>query len=659
MPKAVGIDLGTTNSCVAVVEAGEPVVIPNAEGGRVTPSVVHFSKSGEILVGEPAKRQAILHPDRTVRSVKRLMGQRVTAISVDGKDYSPEQISAMILEKLKRDAEAYLGEPVKQAVITVPAYFDDAQRTATKHAGEIAGLEVLRIINEPTAAALAYGHKQQKMEGTIMVYDLGGGTFDVTIMDVEIDKSREEERDYYEVRATAGDTKLGGDDIDQAIIDFLAEMFLEEHGVDLREDRQALQRLKEAAEKAKIELSSALQTQINLPFITVKEGEGPLHLEYTLTRAKLEELARPIVERTRPIVLRAMEDANVKPEDISEVILVGGQTRMPLVQQLVKELTSKEPRRDINPDEVVAVGAAIQAAVLTQEMKDMVLLDVTPLSLGVETLGDVFDVLIPRNTTIPTRVSRTYTTASDYQTTVEIHVLQGERPRASQNRSLGRFHLTGIPPAPRGVPQIEVTFDIDANGILHVSARDKATGKQQEITITGSSSLSPEEVQRMIEEAERHRAEDEKFRRLAEARNQADALAYQLEKTINELGDKLSEQERNDLRAKVERLRKLAQEGEDEQEIRRAIDEVNQAFAQVSQRLYQAAAGGAAAGGAQAAEGTTGQPGPGAAGGQPSAGQEGGVIDAEFEAEDDTSSERGLGRGRLRATPARNRPLEG
>lgn len=634
MAKAVGIDLGTTNSCVAVVEAGEPTVITNAEGGRVTPSVVHFSKTGEVLVGEPAKRQAVLSPERTVRSVKRLMGQRTTAITVDGRDYTPEQISAMILEKLARDAGSYLGEKVKQAVITVPAYFDDAQRNATKHAGEIAGLEVLRIINEPTAAALAYGHKQQKMEGTILVYDFGGGTFDVTVMDVEIDKGSDEERDYYEVRATAGDTHLGGDDIDQAVIDFLAEAFKAEHGIDLREDRQAHQRLKEAAEKAKIELSSSVQTEINLPFIAVADNKEPLHLEMTLTRAKLEELARPIVERTRPIVQRAMEDAGVGPGDITEVILVGGQTRMPLVQELVKELTGKEPRRDINPDEVVAVGAAIQAAVLTQEMKDMVLLDVTPLSLGVETLGDVMDVLIPRNTTIPTRVSRTYTTASDYQTTVEVHVLQGERPRASQNKSLGRFHLTGIPPAPRGVPQIEVTFDIDANGILHVTAVDKATNKSQDITITGSSSLSPEEVQRMVQEAEKHREEDERFRRLADARNQAEALAYQMERTLQDLGDKLSDADKEQLRSKVESLRKAA-EGEDEAAIRNAIEDAKQFMATVSQRLYEAAATSQA----QAAEGTTGQPGPSAPGGpqQPQTGQAGpdGVIDAEFEAEDE------------------------
>ncbi len=627
MPKAVGIDLGTTNSCVAVVEAGEPTVISNAEGGRVTPSVVHFSKSGETLVGEPAKRQAILNPERTVRSVKRLMGQRTVAITVDGRDYTPEQISALILEKLARDASSYLGEPVKQAVVTVPAYFDDAQRNATKHAGEIAGLEVLRIINEPTAAALAYGHKQEKMEGTILVYDFGGGTFDVTIMDVEINKASAEERDYYEVRSTAGDTHLGGDDIDQALFDFLADTFKAEHGVDLREDRQAQQRLREAAEKAKMELSSALQTEINLAFIAVDQDKQPLHLNTTLTRAKLEDLARPIVERTRPIVLRAMEDAGVKPGEINEVILVGGQTRMPLIQQLVRELAGKEPRKDINPDEVVAVGAAIQAAVLTQEMKDMVLLDVTPLSLGVETLGDVMDTLIERNTTIPTRVTRTYTTASDYQTTVEVHVLQGERPRASQNKSLGRFHLTGIPPAPRNVPQIDVTFDVDANGIIHVTASDKATGKSQDITITGSSTLSSEEVQRMVEDAEKHRAEDEKFRRLAEVRNQADALAYQLDKTINDLGDRLAEGDREQLRAKAEALRKAAQ-GDDEDAIRSAIDEANKFLSQASQRMYEAAATGAG----QAAGESVGAEGP-----EPSAGPgSDGVIDAEFEAEDDS-----------------------
>jgi len=616
-------------------------VIANAEGARVTPSIVHFSKTGETLAGEPAKRQAVLSPDRTVRSVKRLMGQRTTAITVDGRDYTPEQISAMILEKLARDASAYLGEPVKQAVVTVPAYFDDAQRNATKHAGEIAGLEVLRIINEPTAAALAYGHKQEKMAGTILVYDFGGGTFDVTVMDVEIDKAAEDDLDYYEVRSTAGDTHLGGDDIDEALIDFLAESFKAQHGIDLRENRQAQQRLKEAAERAKIELSSALQSEINLPFIAVTEDKEHLHLEVTLTRAKLEELARPIVERARPIVLRAMEDAGVSPADISEVILVGGQTRMPLIQQMVRDITGQEPKRDINPDEVVAVGAAIQAAVLTQEMKDMVLLDVTPLSLGVETLGDVMDVLVERNSTIPTRASRVYTTASDYQTTVEIHVLQGERPQASQNNSLGSFHLSGIPPAPRNVPQIEVTFDIDPNGILHVTAQDKASGKSQDITITGSSSLSPDEVQRMIAGAEQHREEDQRFQRLAQARNQADSMAYQLEKTLNDLGDRLTEADREQLKSKVEALRAAAQ-GDDEQAISRAIEDANQFLSQASQRIYETAAAGAAGGGPQAATGEPGQAGPEgpqAQGGGPGAATDGpgpdGVIDAEFEAEDE------------------------
>jgi molecular chaperone DnaK len=620
---------------VSVVEVGEPTVIANAEGLRTTPSIVHFNKSGEVQAGELAKRQAILSPDRTIRSVKRQMGQRTTALTVDGKDYTPEQISAFILQKLARDASSYLGETVKQAVITVPAYFDDAQRTATKNAGEIAGLEVLRIINEPTAAALAYGNKQQKMEGTILVYDLGGGTFDVTVMDVEIDKARTEERDYYEVRATAGDTRLGGDDIDDAVINFLAERFKAEHNVDLRDDAQAHQRLKEAAEKAKIELSATLQTAINLPFIHVPQGGSPLHMEMNLTRSQLEELARPIVERTRPIVLRAMEDAGLRPGTVTEVILVGGQTRMPMVQQLVRDLTGKEPRRDINPDEVVAVGAAIQAAVLTQEMKDMVLLDVTPLSLGVETLGDISDVLITRNTTIPTRIQRIYSTASDYQPSVEINVLQGERARASQNRSIGRFQLAGIRPAPRGGPRVEVTFDIDANGIMHVTAEDKDTQQKQEITITGSSSLSSDEVQRMVQEAEAHRQEDERFHKTAQARNEADALAYQLETALKDLGEKLPEDDKTMLEGKVKELRDAAQ-GDDESVIRTRIDEANRAFSEVSQRMYEAAGAAGAPGPGGPEAGTGGEPGAGGpeAGPGPQ-GPQGDVIDAEFEAEDE------------------------
>ncbi|MEA3399947.1 MAG: molecular chaperone DnaK [Armatimonadota bacterium] len=634
MAKVVGIDLGTTNSCVAVVEAGDPKVIPNAEGGRTTPSVVGFSKDGERLVGQPAKRQAILNPDRTVASIKRQMGTREQH-TIDGKDYSPEQISAMILRKLKDDAADYLGEDVPRAVITVPAYFDDNQRTATKQAGEIAGLEVMRIINEPTAAALAYGHQMQKLEGTIMVYDLGGGTFDVSIMDVEVDKANTEERDYFEVRSTAGDTHLGGDDFDQRIIDWMAEEFNRDVGIDLRKDRQALQRLKEAAEKAKCELSSAIQTQISLPFITSVEGEGPKHLEMTLTRAKFEELIADLVKKTAESLKRAMEDAGVEPGDLQDVILVGGSTRIPMVQNLVEELAGKPPRKGINPDEVVAIGAAIQAAVLGDEMQDMVLVDVTPLTLGIETLGDVFDGLIERNTSIPTKVQRTYTTASDNQSTVEVHVLQGERRRASQNKSLGRFHLTGIPPAPRGIPQIEVTFDIDANGILNVTAQDKATGREQDITITGSGQLSDDEVERMVHEAEEHAEEDQKFEELAQARNKADQLAHQIETALDDLP--VSDSDKDAVRQKVEGMREAAK-GDDAAAIEAAIDEAQDEFARVSQQAYEAAGAAAGGGGAQAGAGAGAGPGP-----QPGAGPESGaaaggdeeVIDAEFEAEDE------------------------
>ncbi len=602
------------------MEAGQPKVIINPDGERITPSVVAFSKSGERLVGRAAKRQAILNPERTISSVKRKMGTR-ERFTIDGKDYSPEQISAMILQKLKADAEAYLGEPVKQAVITVPAYFDDTQRTATKQAGEIAGLEVLRIINEPTAAALAYGFGQQKKEATILVYDLGGGTFDVSVLDVEIGGS--EERDAYHVLSTSGDTHLGGDDFDQRLVDYIATEFKKEVGVDIRLDRQALQRLREAAEKAKCELSTTLQTTISLPFITSVEGEGPKHLEMTLTRAKLEELIGDLIAKTEVAVKDAMKEAGVGVGDLDEVILVGGSTRIPAVQELVKRLTGKEPRKDLNPDEVVALGASIQAAVLSGGSQDIVLMDVTPLSLGVETLGDVMDVVIPRNTNIPTREQRVYSTASDFQTTVEVHVLQGERARASQNKSLGRFHLTGIPPAPRGIPQIEVTFDLDANGILHVSAKDRATGKEQDITITGSGQLSDAEVSRMVQEAKQYEEQDRKFKELAEARNHGDQLAYQLEKTLNDLGDKVPASEAQPLREKIEELRKLVQ-GEDVAAIRRCMDELQQQFSTVSQRMYAQA--GPPPGGPEAA-------GPEAqAGAQPTAGPD--VIDAEFEAED-------------------------
>ncbi|MGM0493840.1 MAG: molecular chaperone DnaK [Armatimonadota bacterium] len=636
MAKVVGIDLGTTNSCVAVVEAGDPQVIPNTEGGRTTPSVVAISKDGERLVGQPAKRQAVLNPDRTVASIKRKIGTR-DKTTIDGKDYSPEQIEGMILRKLKDDAADYLGEDVTQAVITVPAYFDDDQRTATKQAGEIAGLEVLRIINEPTAAALAYGHQMQELEGTIMVYDLGGGTFDVSILDVEVDKSNTEERDYFEVRSTAGDTKLGGDDFDQRIIDWMAEDFKKDVGIDLRNDRQALQRLKDAAEKAKIELSSAIQTQISLPFITNVEGEGPKHLEMTLTRAKFEDLVDDLIKKTRESVERAMSDAGLTAGEIDDVILVGGSTRIPKVQSLVEEIAGKAPRKGINPDEVVAVGAAIQAAVLGDEMQDMVLVDVTPLSLGIETLGDVSDFLIERNTSIPTRVQRTYTTASDNQSTVEVHVLQGERKKASQNKSLGRFHLTGIPPAPRGVPQIEVTFDIDANGILNVSAKDKATGREQDITITGSGQLSDDEVENMVHEAEEHAEEDQKFEELAQARNMADQLAHQLNQTLDELGDQVSESDREIVQEKIEAMQEAAK-GDDADAIQSAIDDAQAEFGRISQQAYEAAAGAEA--GPQAGPGPdAGGPGGGPTGGPEAAGAPGGededVIDAEFEAEDE------------------------
>jgi molecular chaperone DnaK len=620
MAKTVGIDLGTTNSCVAVVEAGEPTVIVNAEGGRTTPSVAAISKTGERLVGQAAKRQAVLNPERTIASIKRKMGTR-DRVTIDGQDYSPEQVSSMILAKLKADAEAYLGEPVKRAVITVPAYFDDTQRTATKQAGEIAGLEVLRIINEPTAAALAYGWKSEKKEVTIMVYDLGGGTFDVSILEIEVGS---EERDAYHVLATSGDTRLGGDDFDQRIIGFLADEFKKETGVDLRADRQALQRLKEASEKAKCELSGQVTTSISLPFITTVEGEGPKHLEMTLTRAKLEELIRDLVEKTRVSVEDAMKEASLKYGDVDEVILVGGSTRIPMVQELVKSLTGRDPHKGINPDEVVAVGASIQAAVLSgDETQDIVLMDVTPLTLGVETLGDVMDVCIPRNTNIPTRETRTYSTASDMQTTVEVHVMQGERPRASQNKSLGRFHLTGLPPAPRGMPQIEVTFDLDANGILNVTAVDKATSKQQSITITGSGQLSDDDVKRMVTEAESHKADDEHFKELAEARNHGDQVSYQLEKTLNELGDKVAAAEREGIQTRIAAVRE-AVKGEDVTAIRAAVDAANQEFSTVSQRMYEAAG--------QADASAAGGPADGAVPESPPA--DPGVIEGEFEAED-------------------------
>ncbi|HEY58349.1 MAG TPA: molecular chaperone DnaK [Anaerolineae bacterium] len=600
MSKIIGIDLGTTNSVVAVMEGGEPVVIPTAEGSRLCPSVVAFNKNGERLVGQLAKRQAIINPENTIFSIKRFMGRRYEEVEeerkmvpykvvkgpagdarvyipVTGKEYTPQEISAMILAKLKTDAEAYLGEPVTKAVITVPAYFNDSQRQATKDAGRIAGLEVLRIINEPTAAALAYGLDKKKNE-TILVFDLGGGTFDVSILEVG--------EGVIEVKATNGDTHLGGDNWDERLVNYIADEFKKEHGIELREDRNALQRLREAAEKAKIELSTVTETEINLPYITATPS-GPLHLVMSITRSKFEQLTEDLIERLKGPFFAALKDAGLKPEDLDEVVLVGGATRMPMVQDLVRQLTGKEPHKGVNPDEVVAVGAAIQAGVLAGEVKDILLLDVTPLSLGVETLGGVMTVLIPRNTTIPVRKTEVFTTAEDNQTAVDIHVLQGERPMAADNKSLGRFRLEGIPPAPRGVPQIEVTFDIDANGILHVTARDKATGKEQKVTITATTNLTEEDIERMVREAKEHEAEDRQRKELAEARNQADTLAYQTEKTLRELGDKVPQAERERITAKVKELRE-AMQGEDLERIKRLNDEVQQMWHALSQQLYAA-----------------------------------------------------------------------
>lgn len=602
MGKTVGIDLGTTNSVVAVMEGGEPVVISTAEGSRTCPSVVAYKKNGERLVGAPAKRQAVTNAENTIHSIKRFMGHTYNEVSGEqsrisyklksgkngqatafipalDKELTPEEVSAMILQKLKNDAESYLGETVDQAVITVPAYFNDAQRTATKNAGEIAGLKVLRIINEPTAASLAYGLDKKENE-TILVFDLGGGTFDVSVLDVG--------EGVFEVRSTSGDSHLGGDDFDNKIVDFLSAEFKKEQGVDLLKDTAAVQRLRDAAEKAKIELSSQTTTQINLPYITAVDNE-PKHLDVTLSRAKFEELTADLMERVKKPFFQAVEDAKAKASDIDEIIMVGGSTRMPQVQELVKKLTNKEPNRSVNPDEVVAIGAAIQAGVLGGEVKNIVLLDVTPLSLGVETQGGIFDKLIDRNTTIPTKKSRVYTTAADNQPEVEIHILQGERPMARDNKSLGRFHLAGIPPAPARVPQIEVTFDIDANGILHVSALEKGTGATQSITITGSGNLNKDEIERMVREAEQNAEDDRKFQDLAELKNKADSLAYSTEKTLKDAGDKIDEATRQDATEKIEAVRK-AVTGGFEEEIKVAFEALEAVSHAIAEKLYATAA---------------------------------------------------------------------
>ena len=640
--KVIGIDLGTTNSVVAVMEGGDPVVIPNSEGGRTTPSVVGFTKDGERLVGQIAKRQAVTNPQNTVFSIKRFMGRRmseiqdeskrvpysvvagpndVAAVEVQGKRYTPPEISAMILQKMKQTAEDYLGQKVDKAVVTVPAYFNDAQRQATKDAGRIAGLDVLRIINEPTAAALAYGLDKKKDE-KVAVFDLGGGTYDISILELyDVEGSRQ-----FEVKSTNGDTHLGGDDFDQRIIDWLVSEFKRDQGIDLSKDPMAIQRLKEAAEKAKMELSSTMSTDINLPFITADQS-GPKHLNYQLTRAKLEQLVDDLVQRTIPPMEKALADAGLKANEIDEVLLVGGSTRMPKIQEVVKKFFGKEPNKGVNPDEVVAIGAAVQGAVLTGEQKDVLLLDVTPLSLGIETLGGVTTVLIPRNTTIPTKKTETFSTADDNQTTVEIHVLQGERELARDNRTIGKFQLTGIPPAPRGMPQVEVTFDIDANGILHVTARDKATGKEQKIRIESSSGLSENEIQRMVKDAESHASEDKQRREEIDLRNRLDSMTYEVEKNSKEWADRLTPELKQGLDSAIERARK-ALRGDDMNEIRAAQEELNRTFQEAGQSFY-AQQQGAPAGEAQ--------PGP-QAGGETAgatAGRADDVVEADYEIVDE------------------------